>query len=420
MNSSLLRIESEEQFLPNNLLDSNFMSYNEYPIFPNSNKDDDSSFFLPFGKNEDNTIFKNNLFSFENNSEFSNTKNNNNFTPFLDNKISEKIEKNENFDECHTMNNLTENASNINLNPVSLLTTSNSNSINNIGVKNDEIIFESKKDLNPNEVESDNLKDKVFKCDFLENISLGLDENEDDYYYNCKKDKIDLKNPKSLLAAIINLMKEKGPVDIKTIVSCLESKKDTFRKANGSKYKQDFNKLIRTTLNTPDIFYKTEEGNKYFFIEDKSAYYLKKKRERAMEKIFMNLKKKNNNILPINLKIQIDKVNLIIKKMEKKYKGDKKYVDVMICINLFKNLIKKYLYLVKMEKNNSLYELTILNEKVINICHTLEKLEKGELYFKLDESIVVNKTNEYNNQNHKNIMFVDGENNYFNEPPNII
>ena len=106
--------------------------------------------------------------------------------------------------------------------------------------------------------------------------------------------------------------------------------------------------------------------------------------------------------------------------MEKKYKGDKKYVDVMICINLFKNLIKKYLYLVKMEKNNSLYELTILNEKVINICHTLEKLEKGELYFKLDESIIVNKTNEYNNQNHKNIMFVDGENNYFNEPPNII
>ena len=86
-------------------------------------------------------------------------------------------------------------------------------------------------------------------------------------------------------------MKEKGPIDIKTIISCLESKKDSFRKANGSKYKQDFNKLVKISLNTPDIFYKTE-------------YYLNIKRERAMEKIFINLKKKNNIYININITIK--------------------------------------------------------------------------------------------------------------------
>ena len=420
MNSSLLQIESESQFLQSNQLDSNLLSYNDSPIFSNLNDNEESSLFFPFGKNVENAILKDNIFPFENNSEFSDNKNSDNILPIFDFKNLENKEKNEKFEEFKTFNNITENGSCLNLNPLSPLTTSNSNCINNyIGVKNDEIIFDGNK-KDSNEAENEDINDKVFKCDFLENISLGLDENEDYYYYNYHKDKIDLKNPKSLLAAIINLMKEKGPIDIKTIISSLESKKDTFRKANGSKYKQDFNKLIRTSLNTPDIFYKTEEGNKYFFIEDKSEYYLKKKRERAMERIFSNLKKKNNTLLPINIKIQIDKVNLLIKKMEKKYKGDKKYVNVMICIDLFKSLIKKYLYLVKMEKVNSLYELTVLNEKIIDICHTLEKIEKGELYFKTNENIIVNKTNEYNNQNNKNIMFVDGKNNYFNEPPNII
>ena len=92
----------------------------------------------------------------------------------------------------------------------------------------------------------------------------------------------------------------------------------------------------------------------------------------------------------------------------------------MICIDMFKSLIKKYLFLVKMDKNNSLYELSVMNEKIIDICHTLEKIEKGELFFKINENIISKKANEYNNQNSKNIMFVDGDNNYFNEPPNTV
>jgi hypothetical protein len=305
-------------------------------------------------------------------------------------------------------------AQSLNFSPKSLLTTSNSNIFYNAGVKKSE---------------NEKISDNIFKCDFLESISLGLDES---YFSNInsnkKKNKIDLNNPTSLLAAIINLMKEKGPLETKTIISCLESKKDTFRKANGSRYKQDFSKLIRTTLNTPDIFYKIVEnkendkskGSKYFFIEDKTAYYLQKKRERDMDKMLSNLRKKNTFLLPINVKIQLDKVNTIIKRLEKKYKGDKKYINVMFCIDMFKSLIEKYLFLVKMDKINSLYELSALNEKIIDICHTLEKIEKGELFFPSNENIIIKRKNEYNNQNFKNIMFVEGENNHFNEPPNKI
>jgi hypothetical protein len=320
------------------------------------------------------------------------------------------------YDQFNSINNFNENC--MNLNPISILTTSNNSfSFPNIGVKKEEIILDAEKDIN---TISNKVEEKIFKCDFLEDISLSLDENN--LYNNSKnkKNKLDLNDPTSLFAAIVNLMKEKGPIETRTIISSLESKKDVFRKTNGSRYKQEFSKLIRTTLNNnPELFYKEQEGNKYYFIENKTKYYLEKKRERALEKVLFNLKKKNT-FLPVNTKIQLDKVNIIIKRMEKKYKDDKKYTDVMICINLFKNLINKYLFLVKMDKVNSLYELTILNDKIIDICHTLEKIEKGELFFKKDDNIIVNKPNEYNDKNSRNIMFVEGANNHFNEPPDNI
>ena len=330
----------------------------------------------------------------------------------LNDDIKEK--NNESYSQFNSINELNENY--MNLNHVSLLTTSNSFSFTNLGVKKEELLLESKKDI-INEINK-NSEEKIFKCDFLEEISLGLDE--DIYNTKNKKNKLDLNDPTSLFAAIINLMKEKGHLEIKTIISNLEPKKDIFRKTNGSRYKQEFSKLIRTTLNNnPEIFYQEKEGNKYYFIENKTKYYLQKKRERALEKVLYNLKKKNT-FLPIETKIQLDKVNLIIKRMEKKYKDDKKYVDVMKCIDLFKNLINKYLFLVKMDKTNSLYELTILNDKIIDICHTLEKIEKGELFFKTDDNIFVKISNEYNDKNSRNIMFVEGANNQFNEPPDNI
>ena len=403
MNSPLLQ-SSEKCFEFRSIFNSNSSFNDDVNLLENSAEENSLLFPIPNGLNNVNE-------SYEELSQFCipNSEPKNNFN-LLNEELLEK--KEETYSQFNSIN-----ENRMNLSPLSLLTTSNSFSFANIGVKSEENLLETQKDIKDN---NNKTEEKIFKCDFLEEISLGLDEDAYNFNTKNKKNKLDLNDPTSLFAAIVNLMKEKGPIEIRYIISNLESKKDLFRKANGSRYKQEFGKLIRTTLNNnPELFFKEKEGNKYYFIENKTKYYLQKKRERALEKVLFNLKKKNT-FLPVNTKIQLDKVNLIIKRMEKKYKDDKKYVDVMKCINLFKNLINKYLYLVKMDKINSLYELTILNQKIIDICFTLEKIEKGELFFKTEDNIIENVSNEYNDKNSRNIMFVEGANNTFNEPPDKI
>ena len=403
MNSPLLQ-SSEKCFEFRSIFNSNSSFNDDVNLLENSAEENSLLFPIPNGLNNVNE-------SYEELSQFCipNSEPKNNFN-LLNEELLEK--KEETYSQFNSIN-----ENRMNLSPLSLLTTSNSFSFANIGVKSEENLLETQKDNKDN---NNKTEEKIFKCDFLEEISLGLDEDAYNYNTKNKKNKLDLNDPTSLFAAIVNLMKEKGPIEIRYIISNLESKKDLFRKANGSRYKQEFGKLIRTTLNNnPELFFKEKEGNKYYFIENKTKYYLQKKRERALEKVLFNLKKKNT-FLPVNTKIQLDKVNLIIKRMEKKYKDDKKYIDVMKCINLFKNLINKYLYLVKMDKINSLYELTILNQKIIDICFTLEKIEKGELFFKTEDNIIENVSNEYNDKNSRNIMFVEGANNTFNEPPDKI
>ena len=403
MNSPLLQC-SEKCFEFRSIFNSNSSFNEDVNLLENSAEENSLLFPIPNRLNNVNE-------SYEELSQFCipNFEPKNNFN-LLNEELLEK--KEETYSQFNSIN-----ENRMNLSPLSLLTTSNSFSFANIGVKSEENLLETQKDIKDN---NNKTEEKIFKCDFLEEISLGLDEDAYNYNTKNKKNKLDLNDPTSLFAAIVNLMKEKGPIEIRYIISNLESKKDLFRKANGSRYKQEFGKLIRTTLNNnPELFFKEKEGNKYYFIENKTKYYLQKKRERALEKVLFNLKKKNT-FLPVNTKIQLDKVNLIIKRMEKKYKDDKKYIDVMKCINLFKNLINKYLYLVKMDKINSLYELTILNQKIIDICFTLEKIEKGELFFKTEDNIIENVSNEYNDKNSRNIMFVEGANNTFNEPPDKI
>lgn len=403
MNSPLLQ-SSEKCFEFRSIFNSNSSFNDDVNLLENSAEENSLLFPIPNRLNNVNE-------SYEELSQFciQNSEPKNNFN-LLNEELLEK--KEETYSQFNSIN-----ENRMNLSPLSLLTTSNSFSFANIGVKSEENLLETQKDIKDN---NNKTEEKIFKCDFLEEISLGLDEDAYNYNTKNKKNKLDLNDPTSLFAAIVNLMKEKGPIEIRYIISNLESKKDLFRKANGSRYKQEFGKLIRTTLNNnPELFFKEKEGNKYYFIENKTKYYLQKKRERALEKVLFNLKKKNT-FLPVNTKIQLDKVNLIIKRMEKKYKDDKKYIDVMKCINLFKNLINKYLYLVKMDKINSLYELTILNQKIIDICFTLEKIEKGELFFKTEDNIIENVSNEYNDKNSRNIMFVEGANNTFNEPPDKI
>ena len=387
---------------------------------------------LAFLPNEDSftgSIYKSNptLLSLEG-SIFNNNDNNNNFL-FLKDKDFISIDENENEyleknstvfyknqnnfdidninDSSYNLNNLNNNPKEENndsfffndifdakindqFTPISLLTTSNSNPINTLKKENNEFSFESTIIQNPN----NNFNDTT-----------------------------------SLPYAIIQLMSKMGPLDINTIVSSLEYKKNIFRKENGSRYKNDFYKVIKSTLNTSGIFYKIDEieynidkssnknMNKYYFIKDKEKFFLEKKRKREMDKILFNIKKKNE-IIPTKIKIQLDKVNSIIKKLEKKYRGDNKYFQVTFCIDMFKNLIKKYLFLIKKDKNNSLYDLAVLNEKIMDICQSIEKLEKNEI-FEPKSEVIIKTINEYNKENKKNIMLPDGVNNIFTEPPEI-
>ena len=213
---------------------------------------------------------------------------------------------------------------------------------------------------------------------------------------------------------IISLMKqEKTPLNIDFIYNKLKDKKDFFRKKNGSKYKNDFKKSIIYTLRTSGYFNKTYD-NKYSYNDDNSIYLIKNK----------NLNVSNKNyLLPVDIKIQLKKVNNLIKKLHNKYKYDPKYFQVINILDLFRDLLDKFLTLIKYKKNNSIIDLCILNEKIISICYQIEKMEKTEI-FNNENDIKIergkNKNNNVNNiNNERNIFLFNGDNNVFTEPPTI-
>ena len=213
---------------------------------------------------------------------------------------------------------------------------------------------------------------------------------------------------------IISLMKqEKTPLNIDFIYNKLKDKKDFFRKKNGSKYKNDFKKSIIYTLRTSGYFNKTYD-NKYTYNDDNSIYLIKNK----------NLNVSNKNyLLPVDIKIQLKKVNNLIKKLHNKYKYDPKYFQVINILDLFRSLLDNFLMLIKYKKNNSIIDLCILNEKIISICYQIEKMEKTEI-FNNENDIKIergkNKNNNVNNiNNERNIFLFNGDNNVFTEPPTI-
>ena len=209
------------------------------------------------------------------------------------------------------------------------------------------------------------------------------------------------------------MKQEKTPLNIDFIYNKLKDKKDFFRKKNGSKYKNDFKKSIIYTLRTSGYFNKTYD-NKYSYNDDNSIYLIKNK----------NLNVNNKNyLLPVDIKIQLKKVNNLIKKLHNKYKYDPKYFQVINILDLFRSLLDNFLMLIKYKKNNSIIDLCILNEKIISICYQIEKMEKTEI-FNNENDIKIergkNKNNNVNNiNNERNIFLFNGDNNVFTEPPTI-
>ena len=131
-----------------------------------------------------------------------------------------------------------------------------------------------------------------------------------------------------------------------------------------------------------------------------------------------NLKSKND-LLPIQVKIKVHQVNKIIEKLRNKYKGNLKYKSIIFCLNLFNELIQKFLFLIKMNKSNSVYDLTVLNDKIISICQKIERMEKNEIFFPKIETICEKILNKNAQINEININNYNGCNNQFSEPPTM-
>ena len=69
----------------------------------------------------------------------------------------------------------------------------------------------------------------------------------------------------TLPGSIISLMKKEGhPLSISFIREKIKDRFLSFRKANGAKYKKDINIVLKSTLNTSGIFYKTGIDTYYF------------------------------------------------------------------------------------------------------------------------------------------------------------
>ena len=276
---------------------------------------------------------------------------------------------------------------------------------NNLEILN-ENIFLNKKTNFSYENEDNNLNEIDESTFPSTNLNNNNNNNENNIfskkkYYNLNEE-------------IISLMKqEKTPLNIDFIYNKLKDKKDFFRKKNGSKYKNDFKKSIIYTLRTSGYFNKTYD-NKYTYNDDNSIYLIKNK----------NLNVSNKNyLLPVDIKIQLKKVNNLIKKLHNKYKYDPKYFQVINILDLFRSLLDNFLMLIKYKKNNSIIDLCILNEKIISICYQIEKMEKTEI-FNSENDIKIergkNKNNNVNNiNNERNIFLFNGDNNVFTEPPTI-
>lgn len=151
---------------------------------------------------------------------------------------------------------------------------------------------------------------------------------------------------------IIKLMiDEEGPIDIEKLYENLKDKMNNFRKANGSKYCVDAKTAILSTLKTSNIFYKNPSGLYYF--KEKEAYeFIYKNYDRDMKKKILKSKKeskssskkslnnskikqkkRNDNYICSNMALKIQKINLVLEQMIKKFRKDPRYQNLKNLIN---------------------------------------------------------------------------------------
>ena len=202
------------------------------------------------------------------------------------------------------------------------------------------------------------------------------------------------------------MKKNQEPISFEKLRDILEPNKHLYRKKNGAKYQGDFSKALKYTLCSSGVFFKT--NNKFFY------------RENKLEEVERKSNKCNKkNSFPLWLKLKIKKATEEIEKVKEKYVEKNKFHSVIFVLSLFKELIIKYISLIKADKN-SFADFDALSEKIISICDKIEKNEKGEIELApLIEKAFPSKDKKLY-ENDINITKFDGTNNLFSEPPTTV
>ena len=230
----------------------------------------------------------------------------------------------------------------------------------------------------------------------------------------------------TLPGSIISLMKKEGhPITVNYIYEKIKDKFLSFRKANGAKYNGDINIVLKSTLNSSGIFYKTSEDT-YYFNEQESMDFIIKTIERELKKkiskdkkeIKSSLSSKKSskkkkkkekkhiiNELSFNhqLGYKICKLNSILDIMMEKCRGNKnnymalskkfhdegmemiknisekdQFIGMILCIKFFKGIIEKYIKFKNKKINMEKYlDENKFNEKILKICEKIEKIEQS-------------------------------------------
>ena len=224
----------------------------------------------------------------------------------------------------------------------------------------------------------------------------------------------------TLPGSIISLMKKIGkPISKEVIYEHIKNNFSSFRKANGAKYNGNINSALNSTLKTSGIFIKISD-DLYYYKEKESMVFIIKTVERELKKKMKKDNKeakskmsdssnKSNKSLSKQQKqlsfthqlgYKICKINSILDnliakcrgreddyiKLNKKFDSEgiqmlekiskqDKYIGMILCIKYFKGIIEKYLKYIKKKKFEKSLNVKKFNEKILNICDKIEKVE---------------------------------------------
>ena len=266
----------------------------------------------------------------------------------------------------------------------------NNNNNNNISINNS---INSINCLSSNQSTDEFLLNKI--SNIFTNYNFFL---ENFPYKDINNNYINLNLPlivNTLPGSIIILMKKYNkPLSIDFIYNNLKNNFSNFRKANGAKYSNNFDKVLKSTLNSSGIFIKVNDL--YYYKEEESLNFIIKTIERELKKKNTEKKKKNSKEKNFNLiGYKINKLNTILDNMILRYKGvenninftenfnynddiillekiskEDRVLGIILCIKYFKELIEKYM---KLKKKN----LKNFEKKIFEICQKIEEIEKN-------------------------------------------